>query len=194
VIATDSGVILGSRENRFVLGPASIIVANEVVIEAEILSVDSGKVESLASFIASENISVSGRLSIECPDRRSFVVFSNSPVPALRAYVRPQGERPFFADYGKLVDLRKLILAFRSSIGGGPGVFGELLEKRIIKTNSTRQRYLRRLRELEIVFAKGSQYYLNTNTLANYGINFSDLHKGEPTEQIVRFLQLLDAD
>ncbi|MBF8193400.1 hypothetical protein ITP53_48565 [Nonomuraea sp. K274] len=194
LIVTDSGVILGSRESRFVLGPASMIIADEVVIEAEILSIDPGKEKSLASVISSENISVSGRLSVECPDQRSLIIYSGSSIPAFRPYVRPQGERSFFADYGKLVDLRALMLAFRGGLGESPGVFGELMEKRIIKNNLIRQKYLRRLRELGLVFTKDAHYYLNTSQLAGHGITFSDLYKGEPTEQILAFLKLLDAE
>lgn len=193
LIATDSGLILGSRESRFILGPAGLIVANELVIDAETISIDPGQ-KSLVSIISSDNISVSGRLSIECPDRKSFAILSGDVVPALRPYVRHQTERPFFTDYGKLVDLRALLLAFRGGLRENPGVFGELLEKRIIKNSVSRQKYLRRLQALGLVFSKDAHYYLNTNRLASHGITFSDLHRGEPTTQILAFLKLLDSD
>jgi hypothetical protein len=195
VVVTDAGVILGTRGGqRFLFGPGAFVFAKEVVIEAEIMSVDPGPNGSEVSLLAGDEIIVAGPLSVEAPKKDCFVVRSDNVVPALRPYLATAfGARPF-ADYGKLMDLRAIMLAFRGVLGDDPGVFGELLEKRIIKSNPIRRRYLNRLQELKLVYSAQSHYYLNTSRLASHGVTFSDMSKGQLTQPISDFLRLLDAD
>ncbi|MEV6706241.1 hypothetical protein [Micromonospora wenchangensis] len=192
LLVTDSGVIVGNRGQRFILGPSAAIVAKEVVLDAEIVSVDAGLGGSVPSMLDSEEIAASGPLSIECPAQNAFLVYCNEPLAALRPYLANQGQRSSFIHHNDYMNLRAVLRSFRQQAGEAPSVFSELLEQRIIKNNAVRLTYLKRLEELGFVYRRSSHYYLDVKRLSSHGFTIRDMDSGQPTGAVLKFIALLD--
>ncbi|MFG1605883.1 hypothetical protein [Actinoplanes sp. NPDC049265] len=192
LVVTDVGVIIGSKSQRFILGPSAAIVAKEINLDAEIISVDPGVESAPPSLMDAETIIALGPLSIEAPRINAFVVYCKEPLAALRPYSPGPSRRSAFIGRNDYMNLRAILRSFRQQAGESPSVFDELLEQRIVKNNSVRRRYLDRLQELELVYRRGSHYYLDVKKLSLHGFTIRDMDSGNPNDAVLNFIALLD--
>lgn len=190
VLFTDAGLVLGDRKRRFILGPSAILIAKEIIIQAETISVNAGQ-ENGPSIIACDEISTQGPLTIDTPFVDALAVQSSSTLAALRPYIKSSLNLRSFATQGQFMNLRAILRAFRQQAGSSPSVFDELLEKRVVKNNSVRRHYLTRLEELGLVSHTNAHYYLDTKRLAGHGFSWGDMFGGSPNAAMTAFLQLL---
>jgi hypothetical protein len=189
-LVTDAGLVLGERKRRFVLGPSAVLVAKEISIHAETISVNAGN-EQGSSVISCDEIVTQGALTIDAPFTDALTVQSDSTLAVFRPYLEPPADRQHYATHGQLMDLRAVLKAFRQQAGNSPSVFEDLLDQRVVKNNAVRRHYLTRLIELGLVTQTNSHYYLDTKKLAGHGFSWGDMVGGSPNAAITEFLQLL---
>jgi hypothetical protein len=193
LIHTDEGIIIGIQRTGFTLGPYAIISAQEIVIDAGVLSIEAGRTFGGVSVLISDNFAVNGPLTIDATVPESFAVDSSNPWPVLRPYVRSAPTPPDLANLNEYADLRAIIRAFRQRAGSDPSVFDDLLEKRIIKANSRRMMYLKALQKLGIVVHRSNRhYYLITDRLSKYNVDWSALTSGTPSPTTTALIRALD--
>jgi hypothetical protein len=136
-IATDQGVILGEAGKQFSLGPRVIIVAQEIVVEAETVRVETERGKSQGAALAGEVI-VANRLKKVEAGARDLHVFSSKPPAHLRPYMRELVVGKRFIPFQRYLDLRSILTAFRPSTKGGLAVLAAKMEGKIVKSNAHR--------------------------------------------------------
>lgn len=194
VIVTTSMVILGQRGSRFLLGPDANILASEVVIDSDALSVNlsrrSGDVGSCIVGSRREAIQTPGLQSVEATHPDAFTVVSEWVRPVLQPFKRHL-ERRSVVTVEEYIDFRAVLRTFRQGGGTRPSVYYEKLDQRIVKNSPERSKILRRLIEENIVMLDRTQYYLNTNALAEYGVNLQMIVSGEPNDPVASLIERL---
>jgi hypothetical protein len=186
-VATEQGVLLGTRGSHMQIGPSVIIVADEISIEAESLRIetDGGRRRGVA--IAASTILANYLTKVEAgPD--SLRVFAAEPPPRLRPFQRSLVFQHRSIPYERLLDLRAILTSFRFSTKGGLSVLAAKLEGKIVKENANRLAILHRLEEVGLVVRSGQWFNLDLNVLGELGFGLQDLKAGEPNVQVVAFL------
>lgn len=191
-VLTDAGVIIGTKDRNFLLGPYARVEAAEIAIMADSISVDPGPSKAGPSVLSAPNITVSGPLSISAPKKDSLVVSTDDPWPVFRPYVFKDAYPRKLLPTRYYMDLRSILRVFDKGGGDRPAVFGEKLEQRIVKDSVTRRHYLERLQELQIIISAGPMYYLDTDRLAEYGLDIRAVSSGELTEVVGFFVDMLN--
>jgi len=195
-IITDGGIVIGTRDSRFLLGPQVTIHCDELDIQASDLSIDGRGTNGhvLSSTIHAESIRVIGKLTVHSSGAGALKIYGETNSPALRPYIRPLCEAPSHVSASQYVDFRAILKAFRQRAANLPSVYGELLEKRIVKNSVTRKRILERLIAQGVIFQASGHYYLRTNRLAERGINWHSMFDGALTPVVTNFLAELNKD
>lgn len=189
VVLTDAGVAIGERSKRFLLGPAVTMKCIDLEIEASSISVDgTGKSVSQASLFTAQNIYVTSDLTIECHAPNSFAILGETEWPALRPFTRVNPQPHDVVSSASYVDLRAILKSFRQQAGSRPSVFKELLNQRVVKNSEGRNRFLRKLLAMGIVYETSEHYYLQTEELARLGISWHAIIDGVPTDSVLDFL------
>ena len=190
IIITDGGVVLGTRGERFYLGPNVRITAPEIDIEADYLSVECGSKELPAApcTLVSPEVRVVSNTRVDISRPNALSIVGGATWPALRPFVVASQTRFDVVTSANYVDLRAIMRTFRQQAGNRPSVFKDLLEQRVVGSSKSRASFLNSLREMSIVEQASDHYYLNTKSLAARGINLSGLINGQPTEPVLDFL------
>lgn len=180
-IVTDFGLLLGTRGGYWQVGPDVLILAAELVVEAETLRVVGRDVR-----LGGDSILANYLTKIESGEE-SLAIYVESPPSRLRQYVRKLEYDRFSVPYQVYVDLRSIFGAFKSTIHG-LSAHGERLENKIVKGSDCRQRLLQQLIEAGIVSRSGGWYLLDVNALNRVGFGLQDLRTGEPSPAVLAFL------
>lgn len=186
-VLTDQGVILGESGRQLSMGPGVVIVARELVVEAETLRVETDRGTSHGAVLAGESIIANTLVKVDA-GAKDLSVISNNPPARLRPYMRRLTVDTFTVPFQRYLDLRTILTAFKPSVKGGLSVLVVKLEGKIVKSNEHRRLILERLEELGAVSRGGSWYYLDLPTLGQSGFSLQDLSSGEPTDAVLRFL------
>jgi hypothetical protein len=194
IVSTDEAIIFGTRNSRFTLGPYALVGAGEVVIDADTLSIDTSGLEDPGlSVILADRFSIAGPLTIDAPVPEALAVDSANAWPVLRPYLRQAPSFPQLLDLGSYMDLRAVIRAFRQRAGSAPSVYEELMDQRVVKTNQRRRDYLDRLVQLGVVDRKNKHYYLSTDELSKFGVDWGALTSGEPSAAVKSLIGRLES-
>lgn len=186
-IVTDQGVIVGRAGQQLLLGPRTILMAGEVVIEAETLRVDTERGSRAGVIIAADTVSANYLNKVEA-DIGDLHVFTTDPPARLREYARALTVGSSVIPYQRYLDLRTILTAFRP---GGPGTLAVLaakIDNKIVKANQERARILAHLTNIGAVTASGVMYHLDLAVLGQHGFGLQDLKTGQPTEAVLSFL------
>jgi len=191
LIVTDAAVGIYS-EDKFLIGPRTTLICNEIIVDAPIISVAStrgnGRDVTLLIF---KGMQVRANLSVDCRDPKALRIIGGDIFPTLLPY-RVQSltshELAYSAGY---VDLLGIIRVFRRSIQHGPSVFAEKLDKRVIGTNATKIKMIASLMSLGVVSLDGVHYRLDVAKLGSHGISMKDILGGHPSKDVVKFIALL---
>lgn len=190
-ILTDAGIIVGRRGQSIQLGPRTVMVADEMVVEVETLRIDTDKGRHGGAFLAARSLLANYLVNVECGpgDLRLYVA---DPPPRLRQYTHELRYRDISIDFARLIDLRNILTSFRPSAKGGLSVKCVKLEHKIIKGNGHRQQILEYLMSNGSISKQGAWYSLDLNSLGTLGFSVTDLNSGEPSSAILAFLATCD--
>lgn len=192
-LATEQGVILGEAGKHSLLGPRVVIVANELIIEAETLRVDTDRGRSQGVALASESITANYLSKVEA-GAQDLHVFSSDPPSRLRPYMRRLSVGQFDIPFQRYLDLRTILTSFRPSTKGSLSVLVVKLDGKIVKENEHRAAILSHLMTIGAVSRQGSWYYLDLGTLGRHGFGLQELKTGEPGAAVLEFLQRCEGD
>lgn len=194
LVLCQDAVVLGRRRGSFILGPATTIIAAEISIDAEILSVDPkiGKQEAPSVIFGIEKVEANYLSRVDSYGPGSFRVSGRKVWPRLQPYV-VQSVRPDPVSMQDYVHLRALVKSFRQGAGASPSVYSELLEQRIVKASAVRIQLLDGLQSRGIVSKERDHYYLSTDVLSRYGMSWGALVDGSPTDSVLEFIALVRA-
>lgn len=187
VIFTDQGIILGSGGQHLNLGPNLFVFADELIIDAETIRVESN-IERGSGVGLSATKMTANRLQRVEAGSTGFGVFTADPPPRLRAYRRELRIDRGYIPFQRFLDLRTILTAFRPSIRGGQAVLAAKLEGKIVGSNAYRTQILGGLEARGAVSHQGRWYYLDLNALDELGFGMHDLRSGEPGRAILGFL------
>ncbi|MFC5061952.1 hypothetical protein [Actinomycetospora atypica] len=194
LILCDDTVVLGTRRQVLVLGPYVTVVAADILIEAERLSVEPGlgTVRPPSILFGRDTVQANYLTGVDSYGEGSLVVYGDTVWPRLQAFQRKieVRDKASFSDY---VHLRALIKAFRQGAGSMPSVYGELLDKRIVKESPVRLKFLNRMVELKIVVRQEGHYYLSTSELGKFGISWGAVVDGSPSNEVLELIARLNA-
>lgn len=186
-LVTDQGVILGETGRHFSVGPRVVVLASELVIEAETLRTETDRGTSFGAAFASESVIANYLTKVE-GGVGDLLVFCSDPPSRLRPFMRHLEHQNVAVPFQRYLDLRTILTAFRPSTKGGLSVLAAKLDGKLIKDNEYRIKIMARLAEVGAVSQNGGWYYLDLASLGGLGFGLQDLKTGEPSEAVLRFL------
>lgn len=189
-IITDESVLLSSgHSGEFQIGPDSVIVAQEIEILANKIAVAPSE-GARTSLISAGAVSHSPELRVSFIDRHHLAVSWPDPwyqwtelyldLSSMQNQKTLRG--PEAAQV--VVATRKILLAFRSSTRESPAVSAEKVDQLLVRGNAVARAVREGMIELEIIRREGSQYFLETDMLGEFGISWADLTTGDPLENL----------
>lgn len=186
-VLTDQAVIVGDTRAHLMLGPSTVILADELIIEAETLRVDTDRGQSHGVALASDHITANYLTKVEAgPD--DLHVFSTDPPARLRPYMRTMAVNQLAIPFQRYLDLRTILTSFRPSMKGSLSVLAAKIDGKIVKDNAHRMKILDHLIGIGVVSRNGSWYYLDLTALRRLGFGLQDLKTGEPSTAVLAFL------
>lgn len=186
-VLSQSGVVLGDRRQTLVLGPNLSVSAREIVVEAETLAVESRQGGS-GVVLAARTLTANYLNQISCINPQDLRVYAPDPAPRLRPFVTDLTTLGVPIEYHEYVNLRAVLLAFGSSVRGGPAVFGEKLDQAIIKDNTHRQRLRDLLMDKGVILREGPLYRLDLRALSELRFGLAEVKNGDPSQAVLAFL------
>lgn len=186
-VLTDQGVILGDTRQHLMVGPDVVILAEELIIEAETLRIDSDHGQSKSVVLASDRITANYLTKVEAGPE-NLDIFSADPPARLRPYMRAMTLNQHAIPFQSYLDLRTILTSFRPSTKGSLSVLAAKIDNKIVKDNGQRLKILDHLIEIGAVSRNGTWYYLDLNVLGKLGFGIQDLKTGEPSAALLRFL------
>lgn len=189
-VVSEQSLILGEAGGTAQVGPSVVLMAAELVTDAEVLRVESNKGRTFGLAIAADEI-VANRLGKVESGSAFLAVYSANPPSRLRPYARSLGtQNSMKIPFQFFMDLRTMLLAFKSSTTGDGklAVLAAKLDNKIIKASANRQALFRYLSEIDAITRDGPLYLLDLTVLGRYGFGVQDLRSGEPSESVLRFM------
>ncbi|WP_344005940.1 hypothetical protein, partial [Nocardioides lentus] len=190
-VYTDQGLVLGTRGHHLELGSAVMVLAKELVIDADTIRVTAKSGEAAGIFAA--HVSANTLSRVEAP-ADSLRVGTSNPPPLLRPYAKgSRGDtsesavRRLFVDYSQFVDLRNVLMAFLPSMTGARSHIN-YVENRIIRGADFRSALLADLEKRKIIRREGQWFYLATSRLTDLGFGLMDVKSGEPGPAVLDYL------
>jgi hypothetical protein len=180
-VLTDFGLILGTRGGQFQIGPNVLVLAEELIIEAETLRVTGdgvrlGATECLANYLT----------KIESGDD-SLSVYAAEPPPRLRPYLRTLKSNQYTVPYQRYVDLRSVFGCFKPTVKG-LSAYAQWLDNKIVRDNPHRLRILQQLIAAGITVKSSDWYHLDVNAMDRVGFGLEDFRTGRPSDSVLSFL------
>jgi hypothetical protein len=166
-VLSTQGVILGKRGSHLSLGPDLIIVADEIALEAETVSVEPSEQVMSVALAARTALTANYLTNVTYARQSDLQIFGAEPPPRLRPFhsvLRYGGES---IDYSEYVNLRAILLSFGASAHGGPSVFCEKLEQAVVKDNAHRRAVLSHLQDSGVINRDGALYRLDSNAMSD---------------------------
>lgn len=185
-VVTDQGLILGTRSEHLTLGPDVVILADEVVIEAETLSV--GKVRDRDIVAIACEVLAANYLTHVLGATDSLKLYVEDPPPRLRSFKSQLDFENRHVPYVDYVDLRAILTSFRSSVHLGLSAGEERFRHNVIKENENRHRLVAALIEKGVINSQGSWYLLDSRALGEIGFSLADVKGGTPSRAVLKFL------
>lgn len=186
-LTSRAGVVLGDRRMTLTLGPGLAVVAGELVIEAETLSVES-RAGGRGVVLAAPSVTANYLNNVRAVDIHDLRLYAPEPPPRLRPFMTSLNTQGVGIEYHEYMNLRALLMAFGSSVRGGPAVFGEKLDQAIVKDNAHRRAVLDRLMAVGAVLRDGALYRLDLKALSELRFGLADIKSGEPSTAVLAFL------
>jgi hypothetical protein len=187
VIIASEGVILGRPGEPLVLSGDLVISAGEISIESELVNAFGahGKKTVLLASALTAN-----RLRQVAVRPNSALAVHCSTLPAKLIPFRPQQESLRLVSVGlqDYVSLRAILTAFRRTVHLGMSAPRVHLDK-IMGQDVLRRGIVAALVKQKIIIDLGEWFSLDTNALGGVGFSLTDLKRGEPSDEITRFLQ-----
>ncbi|MGL5825686.1 MAG: hypothetical protein ACRCYU_12885, partial [Nocardioides sp.] len=193
VVITDQGAILGETNRPLTLGPQVAIIANELIIEADVVRIADDRNGGRNVILASELISANYLRKVEGGPKNLHVFSSDAPA-RLRPWSREMKVDHVYIPYRRYMDLRTILTAFRPSVKGGPSVLAAKIDNKIVKGSTDRAKILQRLIGAGAVSRQGALYHLDLSAIGQLGFSLQDLKSGEPTDVVLSFLRTCMSD
>jgi len=185
-IVTDGGIILGERNQQLHLGHHVFIVATEIVIEAEALSVTRGR-ETDYIALAADSL-VANYLTQVDASPRTLKIFAADPPPRLMGFKTELRGTSGPVPFSHYTGLRSILTAFRANVHLGLSVKKDHLERIIDKHESVRAPILRSLMDRGVIYEYGDWFRLETKALDSVGFSLGAIKDGTPSETVLKFL------
>lgn len=189
-VFTSQGLVVGTRDQVLSVPPRSVIIAGELSLQCEILSLmeighGSGafwfvdKVE--ANYLKTVDFTESSHLQVHGRDLPAkllpFRAVAGSPTTAF-AHLTD----------GDVIHLRALLILFRSTVHLGLSAPVESVERFVQRGDGLRRAMVDELMHLGVITRSGDWFLLDSSALRGAGFTLSDIRRAHPTAQMSDFL------
>jgi hypothetical protein len=193
LVVSDEAVSIGSREGTATVGPRALIVAQEVLVEAEVLSVESASGALPSVRLVAREIAAARLRKVTTYANGALQVVGASEHPVLRRYQSNVGVPDgLYVSYSSYVDLRSILRFFRKTVHNDNYVINsERLDHQIVGASESRQSLLDSILKDGIVYKEAGVYCLDSDRLGHHGVSFASVMSGTPDKSVLALLSYL---